>query len=256
MAEVKWIKLKANIFDNRKIKLIRKLPEGDTIALMWFFLITLAGQINDNGMIYVTKEIPYTTEELAIAFDSTKAIVEGALMTFEKYGMIEIVDNFIQLPSWEKYQNVEGLEKIREQTRKRVQKHRNIKALEDSNVTCNVTVTQSNATDKEEDIDIEKDIDIDIDNKEPLLVDKSKRFIETFKEFKKMRTSIKAKMTPRAEELIISKLNKLSNDEEEQIQILERSIENSWKGVFALPKDNKNGLNKPISSKSEEDYNF
>jgi hypothetical protein len=66
--------------------------------------------------------------------------------------MIEIVDDVICVSNWEKYQNVEGMEKIKEQTRLRVAKHRERKKLE-GNVTCNVTVTQSNATD----IDIDKE---------------------------------------------------------------------------------------------------
>ena len=72
--------------------------------------------------------------------------------------MINIVDNLLEVSNWEKYQNVEGLERIREQTRKRVAKHRELKKLE-CNVTCNATVTQGNATDKERDIDKEKEVE-------------------------------------------------------------------------------------------------
>ena len=60
MAEVKWVKIVTDIFDNRKIKQIESLPEGDTIIVIWFKLLCLAGTINDNGNVYITQEIPYT----------------------------------------------------------------------------------------------------------------------------------------------------------------------------------------------------
>ena len=69
MADVKWIKLSVALPDNKKIRQIRRLPEGDTIALMWVFLLCLAGEVNDDGAIYFTPEIPYTDEMLASQFD-------------------------------------------------------------------------------------------------------------------------------------------------------------------------------------------
>ena len=54
MAEVKWIKIVTDIFDNKKIKQIEKIPNGDTILVIWFKLIVLAGVTNDNGLIYIT----------------------------------------------------------------------------------------------------------------------------------------------------------------------------------------------------------
>jgi hypothetical protein len=72
------------------------------------------------------------------------------------------------ISNWEKYQNIEGLDKVREQTRLRVQKHRakqKLLACNDSNVTGNVTVTKSNATEEELDKEIETDIDIEGENR-------------------------------------------------------------------------------------------
>ena len=124
MSDVKWIHLSVDIFDNRKIKQIRKMPEGSDICLMWFQLMCLAGTINDYGQVYITKEIPYTEEMLAAQFDLSIHTVRLGLSVFEKFGMIEIIDNIVRLSSWEKYQNVDGLERIREQNRLRKQKQR------------------------------------------------------------------------------------------------------------------------------------
>lgn len=157
MADVKWIKLATGLPDNRKIKQIRRLPEGDTIALMWVFLMCLAGATNDEGMVYFTPEIPFTDEMLADQFDIDINTIRLGLTTFQRFGMIQVVDNIICLSHWEKWQAVDGLTVIREQTRKRVARHREKQKLAACNVTGNVTVTQCNATDKDIDIDKEED---------------------------------------------------------------------------------------------------
>ena len=149
MAEVKWIKIVTDIFDNKKIKQIEKIPNGDTILVIWFKLIVLAGVTNDDGLIYITDEIPYNCETLSNEFNKPLNEIKIALDIFQKFKMIEIIDDFIRLKNWQQYQNTDGLEKIREQTRLRVQKHRENQRLtlenDKCNVTRNVTVTQSNA---------------------------------------------------------------------------------------------------------------
>lgn len=159
MADVKWIKIVTDIFDNRKIRQIEKMPEGDSIIVIWMKLLCLAADTNDKGYVYFTDEIPYTEQMLATQFDRPLPTVQLALRTFQKFNMIDIINDIIHVSSWERYQNADGLEKIRAQTRKRVAEHRaRVKAL-GCNVTCNATVTHGNAID----IDIDKDIDIDID---------------------------------------------------------------------------------------------
>lgn len=158
MADVKWIKVSTDMFNSsRKIKQIEMMPEGDTILVIWLKLLLLAGLINDGGSIYITPEIPYTDEMLANELRRPLATVKIALTIFERFGMIKIEDDIMRLSSWEKYQNIDGLDRIREQTKERVAKHREKKRLEASNVTCNVTVTHGNAIEKEEEKDKEKE---------------------------------------------------------------------------------------------------
>lgn len=136
MADVKWIKITTDIFDNKKIKLIESMPEGDAIIVIWFKLLMTAGNINDGGNIYFTKDIPYTEQMLSTVFNRPLPVIQLALSTFEKFNMIEFVDDVIQVSNWQKYQNVDGLEKIREQTRARVAKHREQKRLEMESQSC------------------------------------------------------------------------------------------------------------------------
>lgn len=162
MADIKWIKLATNIFDNRKIRQIEMLPEGDSIIVIWVKLMCLAGVVNDGGLVYFTRDIPYTDEMLATEFNRPLSVVRLALATFQNFGMIEIVDNIIHLSSWEKYQSVEGMDRIREQTRRRVAAHRERqKLIASGNATCNATVTDCNAIeeDKEEEKEEEKERD-------------------------------------------------------------------------------------------------
>lgn len=173
MSDVKWIKIVTNIFDNRKIKQIEIMPDGDTILVIWFKLICLAGSINDNGMIYLTPEIPYTEEMLAAQFGRPLPVVRLALRTFESFGMIEVVDNFLCLPSWEKYQSADKLERMRSKNAERQARFRARQRgeLPDASVTPPLQVTPSNA--------IEKDIDIDRDIEEEKEVEKEEETGET-----------------------------------------------------------------------------
>jgi predicted phage replisome organizer len=151
MAEVKWVKVATDMFDSsRKIKQIEMMPEGDTIIVIWIKLLLLAGSVNDGGAIYLTPEIPYTDEMLATELRRPLNTVKMALTIFERFGMIEVQDEVLHLTSWEKYQSVDKLEEIREQTRARVAKCREKKRLSDGNVTCNVTRNGCNAVEEEE----------------------------------------------------------------------------------------------------------
>ena len=46
MSNVKWIKMTVNIFDDEKILLIESLPDADSIIVIWFKLLCLAGKQN------------------------------------------------------------------------------------------------------------------------------------------------------------------------------------------------------------------
>lgn len=157
MAEVKWIKLTTSMFDDEKIDFIDSLPEADAILVIWIRLLTMAGKCNAGGYIFLTENIPYTEEMLSHKFRRPLNVIKLALQTFFNLGMVENSEKGIYIINWEKHQNVDGLDKIREQTRQRVAAHRERLKLAECNVTSNVTVTQSNATDIDKELDIDKD---------------------------------------------------------------------------------------------------
>jgi predicted phage replisome organizer len=159
MSGVKWIKLSTQMFEDEKIRLIETLPEADTILIIWIKLLAQAGKTNATGYIYLNENIPFTDEMIATIFNRPIATVRLALKTFEQFGMIEISDeHFISVCNWEKHQNIEGLEKIREQNRLRKQKEREHKKILIAPCDSHVTVAQGHALDIDKDIDKEKNI--------------------------------------------------------------------------------------------------
>jgi predicted phage replisome organizer len=146
------------------------MPEGNNIILIWVFLLAQAGESNKDGGLFITDTIPFTIEDLAEEFDFSMDVIRLSLITLERFQMIEIFEEVIYIKNWQEYQNIEGMEKIREQTRLRVQNHRARRKLlpNECNVTDRYDVTQCNATeeDKEKELEREEDKEIDIEIKE------------------------------------------------------------------------------------------
>lgn len=160
MAEISWIKLKTTMFDDEKIRLIQSLPEADAILVIWIRLLVLAGKTNDDGLIYIQRNMPYTEEMLATLFDKPVSVVRLALVTLQQFEMVDLgEDGLIAISNWEKHQNIEGMDKIREQNRLRKARQR-----EKQKLLTDVTgrSRDSHAIDKELDKDIDKELDKDI----------------------------------------------------------------------------------------------
>ena len=165
MAEVQWIKFFIDMFKHPKIKKLRRLPDGDRIALIWIMFLALAGECNAGGLIYITENVPFTEEDLADELKFEITTIRLAVNAFQELGMIETNNGFISILNWEKYQNEDKLAEMREQTRKRVAKHREKQKLLGSNVTSNGDVTLRNGIEGEGDKD--KDIhSFSLDEKE------------------------------------------------------------------------------------------
>lgn len=159
MADVKWIKLATNIFDNRKIRQIETLPDGNAVIIVWLKLLCLAGSINDAGMVYFTKEIPYTDQMMAAQFNMPLSTVQLAISTFEQFGMLDVEDNILHIANWEKYQSIDRLNEIREYNRLAQQKSRaKRKALQSVN-DSQLTSQRCHETDIDKDIDKDKEED-------------------------------------------------------------------------------------------------
>lgn len=155
-----WVKIMCNLLDHRKIKMIRKGPEGNTLVLLWLLMLTEAGKCNRGGYLMVSAILPYTAETLSMVTDIPLPTVQLGLITFTGLDMIDQNDGAIFIKNWGKYQSEDKLEARREKERIRQQRHRKnerdkIRALpspeqvsRDSHVTMSRDVTLENRTEK------------------------------------------------------------------------------------------------------------
>ncbi len=154
-----WFKVSADVFDSEKIKILRADTKiGDSLALMWFFLLALARKKNDGGYVYATEGVAYTPKTLAAVGGFKPKITETALEVFRQYNMIDIEDNgYIYIVGWGEYQNAEELSKLKERERckeaMRVKRQR-----EKQSKTCNNDVTNTDVTKCYEDVTCNKSV--------------------------------------------------------------------------------------------------
>lgn len=272
MADVKWIKITTDIFDDEKILLIEGLPSSDEIIVIWFKLLILAGKQNNNGVFLMNERIPYTDEMLATIFRRDINIVRLALKTFEQFGMLKLVNNVITIPNWNKHQQLDSYEKKKQQDRERQKARRaeqKVLALGTKDVNKNSegekksrdsrwtiagqsrdsreNVAENRGLDKEEDIDIDKEKNIKKEKPNKSALDdlifkytSNPDLNKAIKDFVDMRKRIKKPLTERALNILFVKLDTLSGgNDSNKIKILENSILNCWQGIFELKPEQK-----------------
>jgi len=223
MTDVKWIKITTNIFDDEKILLIESMPDADSIIVVWFKLLTLAGKQNNSGVFVMNDRIAYTDEMLATIFRRPLTTVRLALDTFEQFGMVEIINNIITIPNWEKHQSLDKIELKKAYDREYQAKKREIKrvSIENrkksyDNRTSIETMSNDNRTldkDKEKD----KDIKRNIKEKDDIL---NSNFEEFWKLYPRCEGKVQAK---KAYEKALKKTNK-----DEILTALKKRIEMDW----------------------------
>lgn len=141
MRDLTWIKLVIGIFDDEKIKFIDTLEMRNLFICIWIKLLVQAGKTNMDGKICMEHNTAYSMTMLSVIFNRTEQEIKAALELFKELRMIKIdKKGIITIINWEKHQNIEGMAKVREQTRNRVKKYREKKKKEiffesESNVT-------------------------------------------------------------------------------------------------------------------------
>lgn len=288
MAEIKWIKISCDLFNDEAIRLIEQMPDGDAIIVIWLKLLIMAGKINDNGFLYFRKEIPYTDEMLSTVFNRPLNTIRLALSTFERFGMIQIVtQQGIYITNWGKYQNIEGMERARELAKMRMRKSRAKKKelmlleMQKEEESC-ATLRNNNATVTALDIDIDKELDEEINKEEKK--EKKKNFVaksffqkliasddkikkynflsNSFMRFLQYKTDIKKQFkTGDSVRSAFLKFVRLSNNNVEYAEALvENTIARGWQTIYDLPKEDKDAFlknqtqqeNQEVSNKWEK----
>ena len=264
MAEVKWIKITTDMFDNRKIKHLRRLPDGDSIVLIWVMLLTLAGRCNSNGLIFLTENIPYTAKMLADELDFEESTVQLAIEVLDRLNMIHTnSDGFLAISGWEEHQNIEGMEKIRESKRLAQARWRaKQKALAEISTVDTTEIQSDNA-----DIDIDKELDKEKDKdtlskdkvkkaKKPKVFSDDEALNNSILEFMEFRKQMKKPMTANAVDRFIKRLQGMTDSIPEQIEIINQSIDKGWLDIYPLkggkPQMVSGGRNAPTAADDPE----
>lgn len=145
MSETKryyWLKLKEDFFEEKYIKALRKLPQGDSLVIV--YLKMQLKSLKTEGIIKYEGIMPDSIAELSLALDEDENIVKLTVEALIRFGAVERWENDTFYMAT--MQQLIGSET---QIAERVRKHRKAKALQ-----CNTDVTKCN-TDIE--IDIDKD---------------------------------------------------------------------------------------------------
>ncbi|WP_242984791.1 phage replisome organizer N-terminal domain-containing protein [Clostridium beijerinckii] len=112
MRERKYVKFRVDMYEDTKFKIIDRMPKRDLIHYVWNRIVVLAGKVNQEGELYMSRNIPYTVETLSIEFNREISEVKAALDVLMNLEMIEIVDNNIyKVKNFVKHQNIKVKEK-------------------------------------------------------------------------------------------------------------------------------------------------
>ncbi|WP_293873308.1 phage replisome organizer N-terminal domain-containing protein [Streptococcus sp. A12] len=143
-----WLQLKEDFFKSKEMKLMRKLPGGEELTII--YLKIMLASLPDEGKIYFEGLAEDLAEELALLIDEDTEAVRMALMFLSKKNLLTTNDNY-QF-TLEQVPEMIGSETA---STRRSRKHREgQKALQ-----CNTDATKRNG-------DIEIDIDLDLDQEQ------------------------------------------------------------------------------------------
>ena len=139
-----WLQLKDDFFNSKEMKLMRKLPGGEEITIIYLKMMLVS--LSEQGKLYFEGLAEDLAEELSLIIDEDPEAIRLTLMFLTKKKLLTTSDNY-QF-NLEQVPEMIGSETA---SARRVRKHReNQKALQ-----CNSDVTKCNG-----DIDIDIDIDI------------------------------------------------------------------------------------------------
>ena len=252
-----WLKLKKDFFKRHDIQIIENMPNGKDYVL--FYLKLLVESVDHNGGLRFNETIPYNEQMLATITNTNIDTVSKAMELFRSLGMVEILDDqTIYMNEVSKMLGAETYwaEKKREQRQKA--KLNLSETPQIGHCPSEVQTVQAMSKveiEKELDIELDKDIEKEKDKKKkkkPANADftslissytSNENLIEALNAFVEMRISIKAKPTERAMKMLLNKLDKMTQSEDEKILILENSIMNNWKDVYELKNQQRGSLN-------------
>ena len=136
-----WLQLKDDFFNSKEMKLMRKLPGGEEITII--YLKMMLASLAEQGKLYFEGLAEDLAEELSLIIDEDPEAIRLTLMFLTKKKLLTTSDNY-QF-NLEQVPEMVGSETA---STRRSRKHRETQKM----LQCNTTATKGN-----------RDIDIDID---------------------------------------------------------------------------------------------
>lgn len=153
-----WLKLKEDFFEEKQIKYLRKLPDGDKLVIA--YLKMQLKSLKTEGFIKYDSILPSNIEELSMILDEDINIVTLLIKALQQVGAIEILDDgSFYMIAMQDLIGKEGASAERVRKFRERQKQNEIKMLP-----CNTNVTNCN-TEKEKEKEKEIELDIEKDKK-------------------------------------------------------------------------------------------
>lgn len=119
MTDLKWIKITVGMMDDNKIGYLKTLPAGDSIIVFWLEILSISAKSSGDGYLFVAPGVPYTEASLSKKLNRKVSFIKAAIKALMQLKMVDVDDGFLHITNWYKYQNFEGMEKVREQGRNR-----------------------------------------------------------------------------------------------------------------------------------------
>ncbi len=170
-----WLKLKENFFDDKQIKFLRSLPDGDKVVIT--YLKMQLKSLKTDGILKYDKLLPTCEEELALMLDEDINIVKLTIQALLQLNAIEILeDNTIFMIATQELIGKEGSSADRMRQLRKKQKQ--LASHCDNNVQLclhNVALHSPESeiesylkSEKEKDIEIEKESESESESKKEL----------------------------------------------------------------------------------------
>lgn len=112
MAQIEWIKISTTIFEDEKIKLLKNDTKNNfnSVIVVWFRLLCLAGKQNNKGFFYVAEDLPFNLEMFSTVLETPLKQLEYAFQELLKFKMLDKIDGVYFIKNWNKHQSLDKYE--------------------------------------------------------------------------------------------------------------------------------------------------
>ena len=94
MANLQWLKLSTDFFDNNKIKLLESEKDGDIIIRVWIQLLITAMKCNYQGRLSITEDKPMTANDISKIMGKSEKKITKYLERRNCYGIRKVKENY------------------------------------------------------------------------------------------------------------------------------------------------------------------